>query len=177
MTSPDWERWAARALKGERLHEPPPAALQDALDLGGRLRPARRHGARWGLSAAAVLVVAIGGALLLRGPEPPLPSRSAETTIRGSRIELVAPDGELDAVPSSLRWSAKEGAASYRVRVTTIDDIVLWEGLAEQDSVTVPPELSARILVAVTYLWRVEALDDEGVPIARSESGRFLVAP
>ena len=177
MTSPDWVRWATKALKGKRLHEPSPAALQDALELGSQLRPGKRWSTRWGLSAAAVLVLAVGGAILLRGPEPPLPARSAETTIRGSRLELVAPRGDLDVVPSSLAWSAKEGAASYRVRVMAIDDTVLWEGVAEQDSVAVPPELREQILVAVSYLWEVEALDEEGAPIARSEPGRFRVAP
>jgi len=138
-----------------------------------RARPASRLMWSWGLAAAAVLVVAVGG-VMLRGPSAPtLPSLGPDTVLRGARVEVEFPRGDLDAVPRTMRWESVDGAAGYRVVVTAVDDTILIENTTEIPSIELSDEDLGRMHPAVVYFWQVEALDSQGSRLAASERVRF----
>ena len=177
----NWEKWAEQALKGRRLHEPPARVLREAEALGARLADVRA--ATWpawmrGLAAASILGVAlVGGSLLLRQAPPSLPDPAAESMIRGTRVQLQSPAGELAEAPRSLAWQPFEGATRYRVQILAVDDEVLWDAVVTDESVAMPDEMRDRLQAAVVYRWSVEAFDaDDGV-IGRSEVSRFRIKP
>jgi hypothetical protein len=141
----------------------------------------RRSGSSHSLlrfAAAAVLVIGAGlGYRAVQSPDPALPAPEIGDVVRGGEVEAVSPAGELAEVPRELRWAHREGAASYRVRITTVDDSVLWEMTAPASPVVIPKEVSAKLHRAVLYTWTVEALDPSGARLATSEPVRFRVKP
>lgn len=140
--------------------------------------PVRRSPAILRYAAAAILVIGAGlGYRAVQSPDPALPPPEAGGVVRGGEVEAVSPAGELAEVPRELRWAHREGAASYRVRITTADDSVLWEMKAPASPVVIPAEVSARLHRAVLYTWTVEALDPGGARLATSEPVRFRVKP
>lgn len=184
MNSSKWEEWAGRAIEGRRLHEPPEHALRQAERIATRQTPgaAPARTSSWpgwmrGLAAASLVGVAVIGTMMLRDGSPSLPDRGVESTVRGSRIQLLSPVGEIAGTPTSFDWRTFEGAASYRVSVLAVDDEVLWEAVATDGSVELPAELRERLQSAVVYRWRVEASDADGAVIGRSETTRFRIKP
>ena len=188
MSFNKWEEWAGQALKGRRLHEPPEHVLRAAEALGSRLNGVRQAETtpvrtaawpRWmrGLAAASILGVAVIGTLLLREAPPPLPDRGFESTVRGTRVELLSPAGDTVEAPRLFVWSRFDGATSYRVRILAVDDEVLWESVVADESVALPEQMRDRLQPAVVYRWRVEASDADGVVIGRSETSRFRIKP
>ena len=128
-------------------------------------------------AAAAVLVLAAGLAFFtLNAPAPPLPA-PGEGAVRGTGIEALAPVGEVEEVPAELRWTPREGARSYRVRLIAVDDAVLWEAEVAAPPARLPAELAGRLHRAVVYRWTVEALDEGGARLALSQPAGFRVRP
>ncbi len=127
--------------------------------------------------AASVLlaaVVVIGG---LREPTAPeLPTFEPGTTMRGARVEALAPEGLLSKVPEAFHWRGVEGAASYRVTLLAVDDSVLWSGTSPASPLRLPASLSERLYPAVRYRWQVEADGPTG-PMAASELVDFRIDP
>lgn len=158
------------AFPGPRRAEAPPAAHQPRRS--GASRPLLRF------AAAAVLVIGAGlGYRAVQSPDPALPAPEIGGVVRGGEVEALSPAGEVAEVPGELRWAHREGAASYRVRITTVDDAVLWEMKTPASPVVLPREISARLHRAVLYTWTVEALDPNGARLATSEPLRFRVRP
>jgi hypothetical protein len=135
--------------------------------------------ARWrGVAAAAVLAVAaVSLWLVSRAPAPGLPSIGSETVVRGTRIDIVQPVGDLAELPVNLEWKTAPDASEYRVRLLAVDDTVLWETAVSSGFVALPTNLLERLHPAVVYTWQVEARDSEGKTLARSERVRFRVRP
>jgi len=184
MKTSKWEQWAEQALKGRRLHEPPEQLIRRAERTGPRqpsgtapVRAAAWPGWMRGLAAASLVGVAVIGTMLLRDGAPPLPERGVESTIRGSRVQLLSPSGEIAEAPSALAWRSFEGAASYRASILAVDDEVLWDRVVTGDSVELPMEIRDRLQPAMAYRWRVEASDADGAVIGRSEAIRFRIKP
>jgi len=184
MNSRKWEEWAGQALKGPRLREPPELVLRQAerSAYGKPLETAPARTTAWpgwmrGLAAASIVGLAVIGGLVLREGQPPLPERGIDSTIRGSRVQLESPAGEIAEAPSSFVWRTFEGATSYRVSVLAVDDEVLWESVAAAVSIELPEPLRDRLRSAVVYSWRVEALDADGLVVGRSEVTRFRIKP
>jgi hypothetical protein len=176
----NWEDWAGEALKGRRLHEPPPQLLQEATALGERL-PARSSGwPGWmrGLAAASVVGLALlGGTLMLRQAPPSLPDRGVDSMIRGTRVQLQSPSGDLAEAPRALSWQPFEEADHYRVRILAVDDAVLWEAQVSEASAVLPDVVRASLQSAVVYRWSVEAFDADDRLTGRSEPSRFRIKP
>jgi hypothetical protein len=129
------------------------------------------------LAAAAVLVLAAGlGFLYLRTAPPPLPTPE-EGTLRGGEITELAPQGDLAERPKELRWAPREGVATYRVRILTVDEDVLWEATVAAPPVPLPRDAASRLERGVVYSWTVEGLDRDGRQLALSPSARFRVRP
>lgn len=140
--------------------------------------PARRSPAILRFAAAALLVIGAGlGYRAFQTPDPALPPPEIGGVVRGGEVEAVSPAGEVAEAPRELRWELHEGAASYRVRITTVDDTILWEMHTPTSPVVLPAELSTRLRRAVLYTWTVEALDPNGARLATSEPVRFRVRP
>lgn len=129
-------------------------------------------------AAAAVLV--LGGLLGYRAfqtPDPALPTPEVGGVMRSSEVEALGPQGEVAEMPTELRWVPTAGAAFYRVRITTVDDTVLWEGTALASPARLPAEVAGRLHRAVLYTWTVEAMNAGGAPLAVSEPVQFRVRP
>lgn len=140
--------------------------------------PARRSHAILRYAAAAILVIGAGlGYRAFQSPDPALPPPEIGGVVRGGEVETLSPAGDVAEVPGELRWEPREGAASYRVRITTVDDTVLWEMQTPSSQVVLPREVSTRLQRAVLYTWTVEALDPSGTRLATSEPVRFRVRP
>jgi hypothetical protein len=138
----------------------------------------------WRLAAAAVLVIAAGLMFQLSRPgAPPLPAPQTGGVVRGGEVELVSPLGEVAAMPAELRWTPRPGASSYRVRLSTVDDTVLWEATvpgtsaASAASARLPAEVIQKLHRAVAYSWTVEALGPAGERLGASEPVRFRARP
>ena len=161
----------ARIARGRSPGSTAPASV-------GTSRSRYRNFRTWGLAAAAVFVLAVVGFVATLQPlAPPLPSLSEETTVRGSRLELVRPLGELRAIPERFEWEAVPGAAGYRVRVVAVDDTVLFESAVNDRFLDLSADFVDSLRPAVVYRWRVEALDEDGMRLAWSEEARFRAMP
>jgi hypothetical protein len=130
------------------------------------------------LAAAALLVLGVGlGYRAFQSPQPALPAPQVDGAMRGGEVQAVSPVGEVAEIPAELRWVPKDGAASYRVRITAVDGSVLWEGTVAAPPVRLPAEAAGKLHRAVLYTWTVEALDPSGARLASSEPARFRVKP
>lgn len=144
-------------------------------------KPASKPAARstvWRLAAAMILVLGAGMLFqLTRSGAPPLPAPGTGTVVRGGEVEAVAPVGEVAGIPSELRWEPRPGAVSYRVRLSTVDDMVLWETTVPAPPAHLPVPVASQLHRAVVYVWTVEALDASGARMAVSEPIRFRARP
>jgi hypothetical protein len=150
-------------------------------------RPATRPAARpapsqlWKIAAALILV--LGGGLLFQlsrspqGGPPSLPAPQVGGPVRGGEVEAVYPLGDVGEIPAELRWTPREGTRLYRVRLSAVDDTVLWEGTVPAPPARLPAEVAAKLHRAVAYTWTVEALDASGARLAVSEPARFRARP
>lgn len=170
-----------------RAFEAPPGDIAERREdvehivarLDARPRPRHRLPVWWGFAAAAVLIgVAVGVVGVRRSTAPPLPVREGGGTIlRGSRVELLHPVGELDELPGELRWESVPDAAGYRVRVFEVGDTLLHEATTHDTRLELPAHLRRSMHRAVRYTWEVVAVDEGGARIAASERGSFRTKP
>jgi hypothetical protein len=172
---------SAGQLIGQVVRFPSPAAVTPA-------RPAARRSAGRSSSAwpgsfwkiAAALILVLGGGLLYRLAQPAAPLLPAPVVggpVRGGEIEALSPLGDQGEIPSELRWVPREGARLYRVRLSAVDDTVLWETTVPAPPARLPAGVASGLHRAVSYTWTVEALDATGARIAASEPIRFRAKP
>jgi hypothetical protein len=140
-------------------------ALQDAAAAEGLVEREPAPGSVWRrvlpLAAAAVLVVAIGGLLMMRQSQPVQePTRSAAglAAVEGLMMAYAA-----DGVPT-LVWTPVPEATRYRVDVFTDDGRPVWQRDAASPPLKWPDDAPR---VKGSYRWRVEASDGDTV-LARS---------
>ncbi|MEA2600413.1 MAG: hypothetical protein QOF89_1405 [Acidobacteriota bacterium] len=130
------------------------------------------------LAAAAVVILAAGlGYQLFRPAAPPLPTPQNGGVVRGGEVEAVSPVGEVAGIPSELRWAPRPGASSYRVRLSAVDDTILWEATVPAPPARLPAEVVRTLHRAVVYVWSVEALGPAGERLGASEPARFRARP
>jgi hypothetical protein len=128
------------------------------------------------VAMAAVLVLVVGFAVqTMRTGAPQLPDSAVDTVVRGGQLEVVSPSGELATPVAAFVWQPAEGAAGYAVTLKAVDDTVLWETTSEQPSVELPQAVLAQLHRAVSYSWKVEALDSDGSRVATSGWVEFRV--
>jgi hypothetical protein len=97
--------------------------------------------------------------------------------MRGGEVEALSPVGEVTEVPAELRWTPRPGASSYRVRLSTVDDTILWETAVPAPPARLPAGVVRQLNRAVVYTWTVEALDASGARAASSEPVHFRTRP
>ena len=128
-----------------------------------------------------VPVASIGAVLLLlvlvnRGPSlPELPADPSARVYRSAAIEVVEPVGDLQSAPAELKWRPVAGATRYVVRITEVDDTIVWQGVATEARAALPSAVRARIVPAKTLLWSVTAEDARGNAVASSTPEKFRV--
>jgi len=180
-----FEHWAERAAKGDALHEPPKDLVERTLttlraeEAPASTPPVRTYSPllRWGLAAAAALVVVFALWPLLRSPGPTLPDPAGGSTTRSAAVRELAPEGELASMPEAFDWAAVPDAHTYRIRILGVDDAVLIERVIDTPRWVPDDAALAALDTAVRYGWTVEALDAEGRATAASARGWFRVRP
>ena len=90
---------------------------------------------------------------------------------------MLQPAGEVAEIPGELQWKPRAGAEAYRVRLSRVDDTVLWEATVPAPPARLPAEVLRQLDRAVVYVWTVEALDASGARLARSEPVQFRARP
>jgi len=129
-------------------------------------------------AAAAVIVAATLGISLYVNEDFKKPVIDHNIGIlRSGEVRLTNPLGDLSAAPDQLSWEAVTGASSYSVVITgmDIDHTVIWQGKANQNGLTLGPDLKSKIRPGKPLTWKVTALDSTGKEIATGE-GRFRLA-
>jgi hypothetical protein len=182
------ERALARAFDSEPVPAPEAQAIIATLrerapwraaNVAPHPRFAARRGARRftlavPLALAAALVLGVGVVLQMGAPgAPPIGAPGTGAIMRGSGIDVVAPAGEVGALPDSLEWEPVPDAASYRVVLMGVDGETLWQDTIDRPPAVIPPATLASLNPTVRYRWQVEALDENGARIARSETTTF----
>jgi len=107
-----------------------------------------------GLVAAAVLVFAIGGTRT--HTEMAAPMRDETGALVVAPI-AVSPVDVVSGTPV-FRWSSVPRANRYRVRVFSLDGVVVWETQTSDTTAVPPSQITLR--AATRYLWKVEARTD-----------------
>ena len=155
---------------------PAPSAGASASSPGGGLLAKMAVGVpALGMSLLVVLSLGFGVIWKVFSVPPQLPSAPTSSVLRGGRILLDQPLGEISELPSQLSWAPAEEAQEYRVVLTTVDDTVFWQKQVVSTAVSLPAAVAERLERAVVYTWQVEALDAQGRTVARSERARFLL--
>lgn len=127
-------------------------------------------------AAAAVLVLVVGFAVQTGSP-PDLGDVPSNVVVRGSRLEALAPLGDIDQAPAELSWEAVEGAARYTVTLRGVDDEILGQASTDETRLPMAALLNEGPRPAVTYWWDVEAQSRDGQAIARSSTVQFQIRP
>ncbi len=126
------------------------------------------------LVATAMLLVALN----LRGGDAGAPPLSpdiggGQPILRSDALAVIGPVGDLETVPTELRWETAPGAASYSVQVMEVDHTEVWNAESRQASVALPAAVRARIVPGKPLLWHVVAKDGSAKTVATSEVQRF----
>jgi len=119
------------------------------------------------LAAGIVFVASVGYLVWDREPIVRQPSRTTPVD-RGSRIDALAPTGDIARVPEAFSWAAVEDATTYELTVMEVDRSVLWRESSSVPRVTPPAVLAARLVPGKTVLWKVTARNGAGSVIAES---------
>jgi hypothetical protein len=98
-----------------------------------------------------------------------------DDTVRSASIEGIEPAGDISQPPAVLRWRAAASAASYRVRILDVDNVVIWQAPAKANQIEIPAAARALMLHKKTLFWQIEALDAKGTSLAQSAPSQFRV--
>ena len=171
------EKVAAAFEVASSRHDAAPVVGSDRDDFESASRQPEMPGRALSLIGALGFVLAITA--LWRGFEPgppPLPPAPAPGAVtRGAIIDVDHPLGRLEVAPDELVWRPIENASSYAVSINAIDGTALWRAEAATPPVVMPAGVQGTLLRTVTYYWSVEARDDDGNVLARSELAPFVI--
>lgn len=136
-------------------------------------------GMRWAIPVAAMAAIALASAVLLqsnKAPELQANVGGEHPIYRSQELQLAGPVGNVEKVPSELRWQTYAGAAVYRVSVMEVDRSALWTSETKDGLVELPAAVRSKVLPGKTILWQVTALDAQGKPLATSQIQRFVLS-
>ena len=121
---------------------------------------------------AAILAALIAGIWLgVRARQ----RRAADQPVPAAEVRLLAPLGNVGALPPAFTWTPVPSAASYKVTIG--DDDALWPIFVRTTttaSLPLDPKDAAAIAAGRVHAWEVVALDAAGNPVARGRA-RFRV--
>lgn len=129
-----------------------------------------------GLAAAAVAVIVVGTAYWMENREPSLDTNvGVQGVYRTSRLEVIAPVGDLPEAPRALHWTAVADATSYSVQILEVDRSLLWSAETPRATIILPADVIAQFAPGKTLLWEVTARRGS-VVLASSGIQRFRVS-
>ena len=143
------------------------------LQLHDEVRPGHRAHWRWRTAsiAAALILAALGAALLWQARQSWMHGGFSEEGIRGPAVSIQPADrASLPAPPLEFIWPAQTGATAYRLRLYDSGGDPVWQPAPVNESrVTVSREIAESLERGRPYFWVV---DVDG-PVARSRLGPF----
>jgi hypothetical protein len=173
-TPHDTEEAAAVALVNARLTSPRIAVASTAEPWWKTMLQVR-----W-LSPAAVvaagMLVAVAVGVQWRNSSAPHlhgPSQPEQDVLRSGALNVIAPSGDVTAVPSQIQWQVVQHAAGYQVQLLEVDHTELWQAISLDGKIELPAQVKSKIVPAKTILVHVTALDSAGRKLAESEFVRF----
>jgi hypothetical protein len=131
---------------------------------------------RFAFTCAAALLVVAGG-LQLRHMAGPSLEDSHSLAVRSTQIRSLAPAGDMETAPVEFRWEPLPQAAAYQVIWTEVDGAPIWTARTNQSKLTAPESIQEHMLPRKTMLWRVQALNEQGVVVAESAPERIRLLP
>ena len=126
------------------------------------------------LAIAAALVIALGIGYVVENREPSINGPVTRDLYRSSRVEVIAPVGDLAAPPAELRWKPVSGADAYEVVVSEVDRTELWRATTNETHIALPDAIVRQIVPGKTLVWEVTA-KRTGSAIQSSGAERFRV--
>jgi hypothetical protein len=128
------------------------------------------------IAAASVVLMAVVG-YVIWDPEPRLDElRPPEQTYRTTRVQGLAPTGELVAAPTELKWVTVDGAVRYDVRVLEVDGTQIWSSSTPDTRIALPAEIIEQFVAGKTISWDVTARNGTGDAVAISGRHQFRVS-
>lgn len=107
-----------------------------------------------------------------------LHSRGHAAVEVSSSVELIPTASPQSAIPAGqlwLRWTEVEGAESYQLHIQDAHGGPVADPLTVYGSVWNPPDDLLPGLVDGSYVWTIEAMDENGESIARSAPNGFTI--
>ena len=160
--------------------DPELKALVERKAHGGRPGRENRRGflLRW-ISAGAALVVVLTAAAYFSGVFSSAPLYRGHNPFG---LKLISPGRIVSAPPAFFEWTPATKGDSYRLILVDEDLNTVWNGEESEQWVYtdvtcrmyVPPEILKRLERGKSYVWSVQALDDNGVVFTR-ESRAFTI--
>lgn len=130
---------------------------------------------RW--AAAALMVLGLGVALqtVRRALPPELTGPVDGDVVRGGELSVIAPVGEVAAVPGELVFDSATGAARYRVELVDVAGATLWSAEVAASPARLDAAARALLRPHATYAWRVVALAADGAELTRTAPVEFIL--
>jgi hypothetical protein len=133
-------------------------------------RPARIAVPRWAVAAAAVVLLATGGLVMVRAFRPENVLRGGEST-----IELTAPhDSPAVSAPLVFAWRRVPRAVSYEIELVEASGALVHLGTVRDTSWTLPE--SIHLSSGIEYRWWVRATREDGTTI-EAPPRRLVLSP
>lgn len=131
--------------------------LQRRAGQTGNVRTFRSRPSRFLYAAAAVVLIAIGASYWIDSREPALDPNAGTNVYRATRIQTIAPNGELAQAPNEMRWTAVPGTTRYHVQILEVDGQPVWSADTTEPRLALPADVAARFAPGKTLLWSVTA--------------------
>jgi len=130
---------------------------------------------QWAVAAlsAAVILVAVFGALPLLRHQFPQFTLSDSEVVRGQSLSLITPLIDVKAVPAYFEWAKLANAAEYKISIYNGD--LLWSASTTETRIAIPEDVKLKMVAGNTYAWQVKAFSASGTLIAVSSRVRFQV--
>ncbi len=133
------------------------AQLQQRAAETANVVPFRAKPLRALYSIAAALMIVVGAGYLIQTREPGLDAIGGSEVYRSTRVELVAPRGELATAPNELQWTPVANATRYHVELVEVDGTVVWSGDTTAPQASLPQHAIAQFAPGKSLLWNVKA--------------------
>lgn len=124
-----------------------------------------------GVSACALLVVALGVVPNLKSPAPQF--MIDNQVVRGGSLALISPVIDIQSIPSEFKWDNLGDGIEYKISIYNGD--LIWTKTTDSNTITLPEEIRGRMKSGERYSWEVKAFSKEGSLIAVSSRVQFTI--
>jgi hypothetical protein len=140
-----------------------------------------RPGLKWIYATSIFLAVVVIGYLLLNSP----PDQIIFRTTSNNELRLTKPIGKIKEPPSIFKWSRVKNADVYNLKLLDEDLQVLWnkylvvssESGPSVSSLVLDETIKNKLKRGKTYIWTVEAIDDDNMRLAVARGYFTIEAP